>query len=349
MEETGISESVFNQLLDDFSRWYNRLGYINMLKVLYNNRDHVPVYNQLIEATDVRFLLSMLIVSGNLSQTNLTILYDTIKVTGLFGFKSRIVLPPLQRIREREVSKFSWYRQFLLKLGMHMTRCDINMLDVRYNMPFLMNYNDSWQLILDLEQRKELCEEKIDYFIEGLPSYMAMKDLLEGMKFEKGFSFKMVSLIVADVIPVVTQLGTCDIELCFGDITKLPVEEKVDIVVVSAFRGDYSPTPTSLIGSLKLSLGLDVRRLAQNKEEDLREIHHCWWTSVLPKHLPFKRLMCFEAEHEGFSRPQEHVGDVFRCLNLILNNQDGSVITPLLNTGDQVRRNRVVGKYFHLT
>ncbi|XP_033108418.1 uncharacterized protein LOC117109994 [Anneissia japonica] len=145
----------------------------------------------------------------------------------------------------------------------------------------------------------------------------------------------MVGLIVADVIPVVTQLGTCDIELCFGDIAKLPVEEKVDVVVVSAFRGNYRATPTSLIGALKRSLDLGVGKLSLNKEEDLREIHHCWWTPVLPKHLPFKRLMCFEAKHVGFSRPQELVGDVFRCLIPILNNQDGSVITPLLNTGDQ--------------
>ena len=37
-------------------------------------------------------------------------------------------------------------------------------------------------------------------------------------------------------------------------------------------------------------------------------------------------------------RPQELVANVYRCLVPILNNEDGTVITPLLNTGDQVSR-----------
>ncbi|XP_033112565.1 uncharacterized protein LOC117113365 isoform X2 [Anneissia japonica] len=190
MEETGLSKRDFSQLLVDFSSWYDGLGYINMLKVLYNNRDHVPIYNNLNEATKVMPLLSMLIGSGSLSLTDLTILYDTIKVTGQFGFKSRIVLPTLQTIKEHEVSKFSWYRQFLLKLGMTLTDNDIVALDVRYNMPVLKNYKDSWHLILDLEQRNELCEEKIDDFIEGLPSDKALKALLELEVYKRAVSKK---------------------------------------------------------------------------------------------------------------------------------------------------------------
>ncbi|XP_033115549.1 uncharacterized protein LOC117115735 [Anneissia japonica] len=182
MEETGLSKDDFSQLLVDFSRWYDGLGHVNMLKVLYNNRDHVPIYNELSEATKVISLLSMLIGSGNLSPTNLTILYDTIKVTGQFGFNSRVILPLIQRIKEHEVTKFSWYRQFLLKLGTVLTEDDIVALDVRYNIPLLKNYNDSWHLILDLEHKNELCEEKIYNFIEGLPSCLAVKYLLEGIK-----------------------------------------------------------------------------------------------------------------------------------------------------------------------
>ncbi|XP_033121418.1 uncharacterized protein LOC117120514 isoform X4 [Anneissia japonica] len=175
MEET---ESNFKELLVDFSRWYDGLGYINMLKVLYT--DHVPDYTDLIGATKGMPLLQKLIGSGNLSSTNLGILYDTIKVTGQFGFKSKIVLQPLQRLEEHKVSKFTRYKQFLLKLGMKLTREDIDMLDARHNdMPLLKDYKDSWHLILHLEQRKGLCEENIGNFIEGLPSYLAVKALLE--------------------------------------------------------------------------------------------------------------------------------------------------------------------------
>ncbi|XP_033126911.1 caspase-8-like isoform X2 [Anneissia japonica] len=178
--DKGITEGNFRQLLLDFSKWYDGLGFINRLKVLYNNRDLVPSYNDLIMATKVMALMQQLIASGNLSSTNLTILYDTLIVTGQFGFNSKIVLPSLQRIREHEVIKFSWYRQFLLKLGMELTEDDIEELDTRHNKsPLLKHYKDSWHLILDLEQRKELCEEKIDDFIEGLPSYPAVAALLK--------------------------------------------------------------------------------------------------------------------------------------------------------------------------
>ena len=45
---------------------------------------------------------------------------------------------------------------------------------------------------------------------------------------------------------------------------------------------------------------------------------------------------CFCVASFGLGRPQELVANVYRCLVPILNNKDGSVITPLLNTGDQV-------------
>lgn len=47
------------------------------------------------------------------------------------------------------------------------------------------------------------------------------------------------SLIVHDALHLKTDIGTCQIELCVGDITKLRREDKVDVVVVSAFPGWY--------------------------------------------------------------------------------------------------------------
>ena len=109
------------------------------------------------------------------------------------------------------------------------------------------------------------------------------------------------------------------------------------------FEGDYSPTPSSLIGALAINLGISVRNLSQDKEEDLRRQYFCWWSKPLPEQYSFKRILCFEG---GFgsqgSQPPKVVGAVFRCLVPILSGKDttdGSVIMPLLASGDQVQWN----------
>ena len=48
-----------------------------------------------------------------------------------------------------------------------------------------------------------------------------------------------MSLIVHDTLSLTTETGVSKIQLCIGDITKLPREEKVDVLVVSAFPGKF--------------------------------------------------------------------------------------------------------------
>ncbi|XP_077868252.1 uncharacterized protein LOC100375438 [Saccoglossus kowalevskii] len=145
----------------------------------------------------------------------------------------------------------------------------------------------------------------------------------------------MCALYTEDTIRVQTETGECKIDLCFGDITSLKKEEAVDVCLVSAFPGDYAATPTSLIGAFQKNLGLSVRELSRDKEEDLRRLYCCWWSRPLPQRYPFRRILCFESTRYLYAHPVELVGDVFRCLVPILRNQDGQVITPLLATGDQ--------------
>ncbi|XP_072167951.1 uncharacterized protein [Diadema setosum] len=155
-------------------------------------------------------------------------------------------------------------------------------------------------------------------------------------------------LLVKDTLCVRTPGGDCRIELCLGDITKLLNSDKVDVILVSAFGGSYSKG-IGVMGALYKNLGIDVDELKKShQEEDLRALYSCWWTKPLPDHLPYHRLLCFESRGGEFSgikyydpsrgargRPQELVSHAFRCLVPILNNQDGSVITPLLNAGSQ--------------
>jgi len=46
-----------------------------------------------------------------------------------------------------------------------------------------------------------------------------------------------LTLTVEDTIPLWTPTGTYEIQLLYGDITKLSQEDKVDIIMVSAFPG----------------------------------------------------------------------------------------------------------------
>src|SRR5206468_3398800 len=85
-----------------------------------------------------------------------------------------------------------------------------------------------------------------------------------------------------DSITITSQGGTHSIELYEGDVTKIPAEQAVDLLVVSAFPNDYYPTPRSVIGSLA-EMGVSVAELAEDKEVDLRQFSSCWLSKLLPR------------------------------------------------------------------
>lgn len=49
-----------------------------------------------------------------------------------------------------------------------------------------------------------------------------------------------MALIIHDTLSLTTENGVSKIQLCIGDITKLPKEEEADVLVVSAFPGKIS-------------------------------------------------------------------------------------------------------------
>lgn len=126
------------------------------------------------------------------------------------------------------------------------------------------------------------------------------------------------------------------IELCRGDLAHLDDADSVDLLLVSAFRDDYVPTPSSLIGALARS-GLNVEELAGDKLADLRETTSCWLSRPIPEgrsRYGFGQLMCFEP-----AKPQaaaETVGDIFRALVPFVGGAGGStsVAMPVLAAGD---------------
>lgn len=81
--------------------------------------------------------------------------------------------------------------------------------------------------------------------------------------------------------------------LYLGDLSKIPTDEKVDVLVLSAFPGDYTPTRNSLVGALDRK-GISVWDLARNKQVNLLDFAKCWLSHPLPAGAGFGRLLCYE-------------------------------------------------------
>ncbi|XP_071965354.1 uncharacterized protein [Antedon mediterranea] len=160
----GLSEDDFKQLIVDIAAWYDGLRHIGMLKVLF--KDIVDDNQTLERATTVIALLSQLVGPGKLNRNNLTILYDTVKVTKQSGFKSTIKekLYHFRNIDTLQVTSFTKHRINILNFGKELTDSNIEFLDGRYNFPGLKMYKDSWSLITDFEIKGILKEENIEAF-----------------------------------------------------------------------------------------------------------------------------------------------------------------------------------------
>lgn len=133
------------------------------------------------------------------------------------------------------------------------------------------------------------------------------------------------------------NMGEAVIELCCGDLTQMEPADAADILVISAFPDDYTPTDTSLIGALHAK-GVSVRDLAAHKAVDLREACCCWMSTELidpPPGIYFRRILCFEPLVRG-DAPQV-LEDLFRGLTPFLNDAKPaySVAMPLLASGHQ--------------
>ncbi|HRO47938.1 toll/interleukin-1 receptor domain-containing protein [Agriterribacter sp.] len=128
------------------------------------------------------------------------------------------------------------------------------------------------------------------------------------------------------------------IQLLLGDLSAIPKEHAVDILVVSAFPNDYTPLEGSLFLALQKK-GLFVRALAANKEMDLVAQLGCWLSAPLSAEqkskFHFKKILCFEPHYHS-TEPQTIVGNIFRCINTFAFDEDNDEIAmPVLATGYQ--------------
>ncbi|XP_033118570.1 uncharacterized protein LOC117118164 [Anneissia japonica] len=244
----AISEDDYYGLLHDISEWYDRIDSISMLKVLY--RDFVTdVHTVLDEANKMRDLLDNLHTSGNLSPTDLSILYDTINITKQFEFKpmNEGLLPFFQNVRNLTVSKFTSHRQNLVKLGMTLNEVDVATLDSQFNTP-LKKYEDSWHLIRDLEHRRVISEENMKVFIERLTKLQLFSALeaLEG------------SPIISDVNPQEREVDYSKFSLHRQRLMKL--EATLTLQDETAISGMYNNPVNEYDDSWSFILELEKKR-----------------------------------------------------------------------------------------
>ena len=128
------------------------------------------------------------------------------------------------------------------------------------------------------------------------------------------------------------------IELLLGDLSAIPPEQAVDMLVVSAFPGNYMELPGSLFESLGKK-GLSLEKMARQKDINLVEQLGCWISAPLTaaeqQQFNFSRILCFEPRLES-TVPQEVVGNIFRCINTFAFDDDNNNIAmPLLGSGHQ--------------
>jgi hypothetical protein len=140
-----------------------------------------------------------------------------------------------------------------------------------------------------------------------------------------------------DSIVVEHQLHDKIIEIMHGDLTAMTDGLRYDVLVVSAFPGDYQPTANSLVGALGRK-GVSMEDLATRKAYDLRREFSCWLSEPIPESagLPYGRILCFEPP-QGGSSPAERVDDIFRALAPFIGLREmpvTSVAMPLIACGD---------------
>lgn len=130
-------------------------------------------------------------------------------------------------------------------------------------------------------------------------------------------------------INVEAPAGHSEIVLIWGNLMAFEKSGLIDILVVSTFPHDYTPTQTSVVGALK-SHGVDLAELAANKAVDLGVEFGCWLSHDI-RHLrsgvPARRILCIEG-----SNPQR----LFRSLVAILSDESERITLamPVIGTGD---------------
>ena len=144
-------------------------------------------------------------------------------------------------------------------------------------------------------------------------------------------------MALKNMLSIETTSGYKNIEIHHGDLSAM--EFSVDILVVSAFRHGYNPTPGTLIEALEKNCQLKVGELFKTKKLDFRETLNAWVSDNLSS-SKFKIIVCLEGLFESLNdsdRIEHYLSDLLAVLSVLQHKGYGikTIAMPLLGTGQQ--------------
>lgn len=143
-------------------------------------------------------------------------------------------------------------------------------------------------------------------------------------------------MALVNLFEIETPSGYKAVELHSGDITK--IEESIDSIVVSAYKGGYNPTQGTLPGSLLENCNVNLKLLAGEPAIDLRNPLNVWISKLIVDQK-FKRIICIEIV-DLISKEKEIEKAIKNLFSLIAlaDSQDikiESIALPFIGTGNQ--------------
>ncbi|XP_033122223.1 uncharacterized protein LOC117121208, partial [Anneissia japonica] len=165
LKDNKVNED-FNQLLVTVSDAIGVKGekYVDMLRVLY--KEHAEIKTELEDAKSAFDLFQILSVADILKATDISILFETIEVTGLKYLKE-IIKTYDTYPDEVKITRFSAHRQQVVALGKDFSTIDIQRISWKYEVPddFCSN---PWKLITFLESNGIISKDNLSSFLINL-------------------------------------------------------------------------------------------------------------------------------------------------------------------------------------
>jgi len=102
-----------------------------------------------------------------------------------------------------------------------------------------------------------------------------------------------------NIVELESENGFITVEIFEGDLTHIGFP--VDLLLVSAKKNSYYPTPGTLIKALKDNLSINIRSLEKQQKIDLKNALNCWITSSHNSNN-FKHIMVLELDQPKESK-----------------------------------------------